>query len=486
MGRRVLRFGSVVAAAALLAGALGLVGAVGSDLVTGTAAAFADTPAYTASCTTIPVVTTLTFAGTVTDGTLTPPAVTPKGTVTAATLVLKIHVAKSLAKLIAGKKFGAKVTMGASISGAAPATGSLTFTKTVTVPQTSTIPSTGLAITAPGTLAPTTLTAGTSGLITLAQDASTTAAPTTHITVTLAGTSLGPYTCTNPAETIAMTTVKGPLGITTTSLPTAMVGVPYTDTLLAQGAEVPYRWTATGLPDGLALSSTGTITGKPIAKGTSTVKLTVVSATPSASPVSTTLKLTVQTPPPLVITTDALPPGTTGTAYTADLAASGGVAPYTWSASGLPSGLSLDSADGAITGTPDSAGFSGVDVSVVGATGHPTSVTLDLTVVSPAPPAPASGYWTVAADGGIFAFGSAPYSGSMGGKALNAPVVGVAAAPTGGGYWEVASDGGIFAFGSAGFYGSMGGKALNAPVVGIAAAPTGGGYWEVESDGGIF
>ncbi|MHB8220251.1 MAG: CocE/NonD family hydrolase, partial [Acidimicrobiales bacterium] len=96
------------------------------------------------------------------------------------------------------------------------------------------------------------------------------------------------------------------------------------------------------------------------------------------------------------------------------------------------------------------------------------------------------GYWEVASDGGIFAFGSAGFYGSMGGKALNAPVVGIAAAPTGGGYWEVASDGGIFAFGSAGFYGSMGGKALNAPVVGLAAAPTGGGYWEVASDGGIF
>jgi hypothetical protein len=59
----------------------------------------------------------------------------------------------------------------------------------------------------------------------------------------------------------------------------------------------------------------------------------------------------------------------------------------------------------------------------------------------------------------------------MGGKPLNAPVVGLAATPTGGGYWEVASDGGLFAFGNAQFYGSMGGKPLNAPVVGVAATP---------------
>jgi hypothetical protein len=39
----------------------------------------------------------------------------------------------------------------------------------------------------------------------------------------------------------------------------------------------------------------------------------------------------------------------------------------------------------------------------------------------------------------------------------------------GNGYWEVASDGGIAAFGNAGQYGSMGGQALNKPIVGMAA-----------------
>nr|WP_133995123.1 hypothetical protein [Streptomyces sp. 846.5] len=96
------------------------------------------------------------------------------------------------------------------------------------------------------------------------------------------------------------------------------------------------------------------------------------------------------------------------------------------------------------------------------------------------------GYWEVASDGGIFAFGSAGFYGSMAGKPLNKPVVSIAATPDGKGYWEVASDGGIFAFGDAGFYGSMAGKPLNKPVVSIAATPDGKGYWEVASDGGIF
>ena len=96
------------------------------------------------------------------------------------------------------------------------------------------------------------------------------------------------------------------------------------------------------------------------------------------------------------------------------------------------------------------------------------------------------GYWEVAADGGIFNYGTANFYGSKGGQPLNAPVVGIAATPTGKGYWEVAADGGIFSYGTANFYGSKGGQPLNAPVVGIAATPTGQGYWEVASDGGIF
>ncbi len=82
-------------------------------------------------------------------------------------------------------------------------------------------------------------------------------------------------------------------------------------------------------------------------------------------------------------------------------------------------------------------------------------------------PAPSSGYYEVASDGGIFTFGTATFHGSMGGQPLNKPIVAMAEDPATGGYWEVASDGGIFAF-TAPFYGSMGGTPINRPVVGIA------------------
>ena len=70
--------------------------------------------------------------------------------------------------------------------------------------------------------------------------------------------------------------------------------------------------------------------------------------------------------------------------------------------------------------------------------------------------ADAKGYWLGALDGGVFAYGDAPFYGSMGSTHLNQPIVGMAATPDGKGYWLVAADGGIFAYGDAGFYGSTG------------------------------
>ena len=96
------------------------------------------------------------------------------------------------------------------------------------------------------------------------------------------------------------------------------------------------------------------------------------------------------------------------------------------------------------------------------------------------------GYWLVASDGGIFAFGDAQFYGSTGAIHLNKPIVGMAPTGDGGGYWLVASDGGIFSFGDAAFYGSTGGIRLNQPIVGMAATPDGGGYWMVAADGGVF
>ncbi len=96
------------------------------------------------------------------------------------------------------------------------------------------------------------------------------------------------------------------------------------------------------------------------------------------------------------------------------------------------------------------------------------------------------GYWLVGANGGVHPFGAAVFYGDMSRLPLNAPVVGMTATPDGGGYWLVAADGGVFAFGDAPFLGSMAGHHLNAPVVGMTATPDGGGSWLVAADGGVF
>jgi hypothetical protein len=79
------------------------------------------------------------------------------------------------------------------------------------------------------------------------------------------------------------------------------------------------------------------------------------------------------------------------------------------------------------------------------------------------------GYWLVASDGGIFAFGDAKFAGSTGAIHLNQPIVAAIDTPSGAGYCLVASDGGIFAFGDAAFFGSTGSIHLNQPIV--AAMP---------------
>ena len=64
------------------------------------------------------------------------------------------------------------------------------------------------------------------------------------------------------------------------------------------------------------------------------------------------------------------------------------------------------------------------------------------------------GYFMVASDGGVFAFGDAKFAGScpgIGGCAGAA--VSVMPDHTGNGYWLVTSSGHVYAFGDAGYYG---------------------------------
>jgi IPT/TIG domain len=130
--------------------------------------------------------------------------------------------------------------------------------------------------------------------------------------------------------------------------------------------------------------------------------------------------------------------------------------------------------------------------------GSTGSLHLQRPVVGITPTANRSGYWLVASDGGIFAFGNAGYYGSIPGSglnpagsglshSLNAPIVGMVPSSDGGGYFMVASDGGVFAFGDARFEGSCPGiGGCNGAAVSVVPDATGNGYWVVTSTGAVY
>jgi hypothetical protein len=152
----------------------------------------------------------------------------------------------------------------------------------------------------------------------------------------------------------------------------------------------PYSWSVPpgSLPGGLILNtSTGSISGTPTSYGTFSFTVTVSDAETPAVTASQPLSITVK-PAPLVITTTSLAAATGGKPYSATLAATGGVTPYTWSVSSgsLPPGLSLDSATGVISGTPDVAGTYSFKVTVTDSESPAmtaTSGTLSISVSGP-------------------------------------------------------------------------------------------------------
>ena len=159
---------------------------------------------------------------------------------------------------------------------------------------------------------------------------------------------------------LTLTVSPASLAISTSSLPNGQTAVAYSATLAASGGVPPYTWSLTSgtLPAGLALNaSTGAITGTPSAAVTSTpLAFKVTDSSNPALPQTANLTLTIS-PASLVISTSSLPNGQTGAAYSATLAATGGVSPYTWSLTSgtLPAGLTLNASTGAITGTPSAA-----------------------------------------------------------------------------------------------------------------------------------
>ena len=118
-------------------------------------------------------------------------------------------------------------------------------------------------------------------------------------------------------------------------------------TLVATGGTPPYNWSALSLPGGMSLNaSTGELSGTPAVGSEGSYALTVSDSAAQQTSVSLSVL------PALVIGTSSLADAVVGQAYSQAIQATGGLPPLSWSATGLPAGLTMDPVTGVIAGTP--------------------------------------------------------------------------------------------------------------------------------------
>jgi hypothetical protein len=165
------------------------------------------------------------------------------------------------------------------------------------------------------------------------------------------------------AVTYTITVAAPTVMITTNALIPCVQGIacPAT-TLTAIGGKKPYTWSAANLPAGLSLSSAGVLSGTPT---TAASYFPTFTATDSSNPgvasagASITLNVLLSG---MTITTPVLHDGVVNVGYgSTTLQQQGGTAPITWSASGLPAGLTF-TAGGVLSGTPTAAGATTITI----------------------------------------------------------------------------------------------------------------------------
>jgi hypothetical protein len=156
----------------------------------------------------------------------------------------------------------------------------------------------------------------------------------------------------------------------------AQLTVPYSLQLTATGGTPTWAVSSGALPSGLTLnSSSGLLSGTPTTTGDYVFKIT---ATAGSHSDSQTYTLSVVAA--LKITKPTSPGAEIGFPFSLELKATGGKAPYKWSATGLPSGLTLDPATGVVSGNPAVPSSAAVKVTVVDALGLTDTLDVSLPV----------------------------------------------------------------------------------------------------------
>ena len=191
-------------------------------------------------------------------------------------------------------------------------------------------------------------------------------------TVTLGATNAGG----TGNATLTLTITQGAPVISSATSASGTIGTAFSYQITATNS--PTSYSATGLPAGLSVNtSSGLISGTPTASGTSTVTL---GATNASGKGNATLALTITAAHP-AITSATSGSGTVGTAFSYQITATN--SPTSYSATGLPAGLSVNTATGVISGTPTAAGTSTVTLGATNS-GGTGSATLTLTVAASA------------------------------------------------------------------------------------------------------
>ena len=150
--------------------------------------------------------------------------------------------------------------------------------------------------------------------------------------------------------------------------PIAYTGQPYSFPITVTGnGSDPLTYSLTGsLPPGVSLNSPGTISGTPTATGTYAFSVTVKDTVDNRT---ATYSCNIVVRQGLTLTTTACPapPGLIGVPYSFTVGVTGGQPSYSWefgSGTSLPSGMTLDSSTGVISGTPGGTGTYNIDVLV--------------------------------------------------------------------------------------------------------------------------
>ncbi|HVK23089.1 MAG TPA: putative Ig domain-containing protein [Actinokineospora sp.] len=166
---------------------------------------------------------------------------------------------------------------------------------------------------------------------------------------------------------------------------TGKVGVSTSVKLNATGGTGPYTWTASGLPAGVTLGSSSTnavaAEGTPTAAGAASVSVTVKDSAGTSATAS--FKWTIEGAAQLTLPNPGDQTGKVGSDTGLKLVVSGGTGPYTWTATGLPAGISLEpgTSDVAlIGGTPTAGGTNTVTVSVKDSAGTSATVSFKWTI----------------------------------------------------------------------------------------------------------